>query len=291
MNILFYLFIVVCNSSASVFSKKNAARGGKTSVFNATRAVVPLLLFGIIALASGESVTAKTALFGVLYGLALAGSTICGYLALSLGPMGVTSALVNFSLVPVTLWCVLVKGEALTAFKVVGVCLALVALVVMNVEKSHGSFDKKKWLFLTFSTLALNAAGQILVVSCEADAGGLGFTALSQVVPTVAFGTFFLVENRNKKSETASAAIEPKQNGTKTVVYGALAGTATACNSLFTFILSSKESGTILFPLVSALNIVTVFLLGILLFKEKPNAKRIVAVVLAAISVALLKAA
>lgn len=277
-----------------MFTKKNAARGGKTLTFNAMRAIVPLLLFGIVALTSGEALSKKTALFGALYGLALAGSTICGYLALSIGPMGVTSAIAAFSLVPVTLWCAVVRRETLTPFKIVGVCLAVAALVTMNVEKSTGDFPKKKWLTLALSTLALNAAGQILVLSCDSNSGGVGFTALAQIIPTVAFGGAFLFSSlHNRKSNEPTAkneATEPKK-GPFAAVYGAIAGIATACSALVTFILSSKESGAVLFPLVSALNIVAVFLLGVLLFKEKPTKKRLIAVLLAATSVALLKIA
>lgn len=295
MDVVFYLLIVACNSTASVFTKKNAAGGGKTLKFNAARAVVPLVIFGAVALASGEILTPKTALFGALYGLSLAGSTICGYLALSIGPMGVTSAIAASSLVPVTLWCALVRNETLTPLKIVGVSLALVALVVMNVEKPIGGFNKKKWLALAFSTLALNAVGQILVVSCESGSGGVGFTALAQVVPTVLFGGAFLLAKIKKRGAEGRDGGETENEsggrkiGLRSVVLGAVAGVATASSALVTFILSARESGAVLFPIVSALNIVAVFVLGITVFKEKPTVKRVIAVILAAVAVAVLK--
>lgn len=193
MNYLLYLAVVACNVSASVFTKLNSKRGGNSTLFNFFRALVPFLAFGAAALAFGGKITARTALFGAAYGACLAGSTVCGYFALACGPMGITSAIATFSLVPVTVFCVIFRGEPLTAIKAAGIILALVSLVVMNAEKPRADFNKRKWLTLALSTLLLNAACQIIIVVAGGDGGGITFTACAQIVPFLAFGAAFLI--------------------------------------------------------------------------------------------------
>ncbi len=338
MNYLLYLAVVACNVSASVFTKLNSKRGGNSTLFNFFRALVPFLAFGAAALAFGGKITARTALFGAAYGACLAGSTVCGYFALACGPMGITSAIATFSLVPVTVFCVIFRGEPLTAIKAAGIIFALVSLVVMNAEKPRADFNKRKWLTLALSTLSLNAACQIIIVVAGGDGGGITFTACAQIVPFLAFGTAFLISIIKRRAACASetsdelpsadtsdtlndaarppekpelqsaevfAAIdkearlseEPeglptvgtKANAGKAAVFGAVAGVTTASSAFVTFLLAASSQGSVLFPLVSVINLIGVFLVGTFLFKEKPTPKRIIAIALAIAAIALLK--
>lgn len=313
MNYLLYLAVVACNVSASVFTKLNSKRGGNSTLFNFFRALVPFLAFGAAALAFGGKITARTALFGAAYGACLAGSTVCGYFALACGPMGITSAIATFSLVPVTVFCVIFRGEPLTAIKAAGIILALVSLVVMNAEKPSRDFNKRKWLALALSTLLLNAVCQIIIVVAGGDGGGITFTACAQIVPFLAFGAAFLISTIKRRSartsETSdelpfddtsdtlndaarSSGISPAAAPTgagKAAVFGAVAGITTASGALVTFLLAASSQGSVLFPLVSVINLIGVFLVGTFLFKEKPTSKRIIAIVLAVAAIALLK--
>ena len=313
MNYLLYFAVVVCNVSASVFTKLNSKRGGDSTLFNFFRALVPFLAFGAAALVFGEKITARTALFGAAYGACLAGSTVCGYFALACGPMGITSAIATFSLVPVTVFCVIFRGEPLTAIKAAGIIFALVSLVVMNAEKPRADFNKRKWLTLALSTLLLNAACQIIIVVAGGDGGGITFTACAQIVPFLAFGTAFLISIIKRRaacaSETSdelpsadtsfalndaarSSGISPAAAPTgagKAAVFGAVAGITTASSAFVTFLLAASSQGSVLFPLVSVINLIGVFLVGTFLFREKPTAKRIIAIALAVAAIALLK--
>lgn len=159
-----FLLAAISNTAASVSTKYNTKIGGKVALFNLVRALVPLAAFALIAAVSGESLTALTVLFGTIYGVAMTAATRTGYTALSLGPMGITGAIAQCSLVPVTLWCVLVYREPLTVPKVAGICLAVAALVVMNVEKPDRDYPhKKKWLLFSLLTLLFNAACSITI--------------------------------------------------------------------------------------------------------------------------------
>ena len=305
MNYLLYLAVVLCNVSASVFTKLNSKRGGNSALFNFFRALVPFLAFGAAALAFGGKITARTALFGAAYGACLAGSTVCGYFAIA-----------TFSLVPVTVFCVIFRGEPLTAIKAAGIIFALVSLVVMNAEKPRADFNKRKWLTLALSTLLLNAACQIIIVVAGGDGGGITFTACAQIVPFLAFGTAFLISTIKKRSarspenpelqyaevfaaidKEARLSEEPeglptvgtKANAGKTAGFGAVAGVTTASSAFVTFLLAASSQGSVLFPLMSVINLIGVFLVGTFLFKEKPTAKRIIAIALAIAAIALLK--
>lgn len=320
---LSFLLVALCNSTASVSTKFNTRIGGKVALFNFVRALVPLAAFVLVAVISGEELTPLTVLFGAVYGVAMAAATRTGYTALALGPMGITSAIAQCSLVPVTVWCVLVDGEPFTVLKAVGICLAVAALVVMNAEKPDRDYPhKKKWLIFSFLTLFFNAVCSITITLAGkyGVSGGAWFTAFSYVVATLAFGGVFvfgivarkrkrvlpggeslastvddnadkLTDSENEPNETDEAGkTKPTTNKTlKTAVFGGLAGFTTAASAFTTFLLSSKSQGSILFPAVAVVTLLTSFVAGTIIFREKPTIKRVVAIVLASAAIFILK--
>ena len=328
---LSFLLVALCNSTASVSTKFNTRIGGKVALFNFVRALVPLAAFVLVAVITGEELTPLTVLFGAVYGVAMTAATRTGYTALALGPMGITSAIAQCSLVPVTVWCVLVDGEPFTVLKAVGICLAVAALVVMNAEKPDRDYPhKKKWLIFSFLTLFFNAVCSITITLAGkyGVSGGAWFTAFSYVVATLAFGGVFVFgivarkrkralpvgenlaasagenadkladsendavsENSNDAGETNEAVkTKPATNKTlKTAVFGGLAGFTTAASAFTTFLLSSKSQGSILFPAVAVVTLLTSFVAGTIIFREKPTIKRVVAIVLASAAIFILK--
>lgn len=320
---LSFLLVALCNSTASVSTKFNTRIGGKVALFNFVRALVPLAAFVLVAVISGEELTPLTVLFGAVYGVAMTAATRTGYTALALGPMGITSAIAQCSLVPVTVWCVLVDGEPFTVLKAVGICLAVAALVVMNAEKPDRDYPhKKKWLIFSSLTLFFNAVCSITITLAGkyGVSGGAWFTAFSYVVATLAFGGVFvfgivarkrkralpggeslastvddnadkLTDSENEPNETDEAGkTKPTTNKTlKTAVFGGLAGFTTAASAFTTFLLSSKSQGSILFPAVAVVTLLTSFVAGTIIFREKPTIKRVVAIVLASAAIFILK--
>lgn len=318
---LSFLLVALCNSTASVSTKFNTRIGGKVALFNFVRALVPLAAFVLVAVITGEELTPLTVLFGAVYGVAMTAATRTGYTALALGPMGITSAIAQCSLVPVTVWCVLVDGEPFTVLKAVGICLAVAALVVMNAEKPDRDYPhKKKWLIFSFLTLFFNAVCSITITLAGkyGVSGGAWFTAFSYVVATLAFGGVFvfgivarkrkralpggenlaatvgdnadkLTDSENETDERISEKTQSKSKTLKTAVFGGLAGFTTAASAFTTFLLSSKSQGSILFPAVAVVTLLTSFVAGTIIFREKPTIKRVVAIVLASAAIFILK--
>lgn len=314
-----FLLVALCNSTASVSTKFNTRIGGKVAPFNFVRALVPLAVFVLAAVVTGENLTPMTILYGTIYGVAMTAATRTGYTALALGPMGITSAIAQCSLVPVTVWCVLVDGEPFTVLKAVGICLAVAALVVMNAEKPDRDYPhKKKWLVFSFLTLLFNAVCSVTITLANKQgvSGGAWFTAFSYVVATLAFGGVFLygvIGEKRKAAPLATIADDKSVNtltdetardeneeqpqekaatksGTlKTAVFGGLAGFTTAASAFTTFLLSSKSQGSILFPAVAVVTLLTSFVAGTVIFREKPTLKRVIAIVLAAAAIFILK--
>ena len=314
-----FLFVALCTTTASVSTKFNTRIGGKVALFNFVRSFVPLTVFVLAAIMTGEELTPMTILYGAIYGVAMTAATRTGYAALALGPMGITSAIAQCSLVPVTVWCILVDDEPFTALKAVGICLAVAALVVMNVEKPDRDYPyKKKWLIFSFLTLLFNSVCSVTITLANKHGagGGAWFTAFSYVVATLTFGGVFLcgvvaekskaaplatiaddnVVNtranetaRDKSEERPHETAATKSKTLKTAVFGGLAGFTTAASAFTTFLLSSKSQGSILFPAVAVVTLLTSFVAGTVIFREKPTTKRVIAIVLAAAAIFILK--
>lgn len=314
-----FLLVALCNSTASVSTKFNTRIGGKVALFNFVRALVPLAVFVLAAVVTGEELTLPTMLYGAIYGVAMTAATRTGYTALALGPMGITSAIAQCSLVPVTVWCILADGEPFTILKAVGICLAVAALVVMNAEKPDRNYPhKKKWLLFSFLTLLFNAVCSVTITlsNKHGAGGGAWFTAFSYVVATLAFGGVFvygvitekrkaaphaaLADNnaantladetaRDENEEQPQEKTATKSKTLKTAVFGGLAGFTTAASAFMTFLLSSKSQGSILFPAVAVVTLLASFVAGTVIFREKPTLKRVIAIVLAAAAIFILK--
>ena len=169
MIIVIYIAIVAlsCVQSASVklYNKNN----GSSAVFNFLKTVAALVIFVLMAL-KGFELHIPTVYYSVGFSLFLSVSMYCGYKALCLGPMSITSLLVSFSLVIPSIYGIAFCDEEMTFVKVIGFVLLFTALVLFNIKKTEE--DRKtsgKWLFYVAMTFLTNGGCSVIqkIVCCR----------------------------------------------------------------------------------------------------------------------------
>ena len=139
MSYLWYLAAVLCGVMQSATAKGYHRRGGDAAVFNIGKSAFAFALFTCMAVATGFSVPAASAGYGLAYGVSLAVSMYCGYMALCYGPMALTGLIVSFSVVMPVLYGIFFCKEGGSYFRIGGLLCFAAAMVFVNLpnRKPH----------------------------------------------------------------------------------------------------------------------------------------------------------
>lgn len=277
MHILLYFCNVLCSAGQSALGKQYARRGGESIPFNINKALIGTLLFLVLGLMSGFSWHLETMLFGLFYGISLCISMHIGFKALSIGPMALTSIIAAFSLIIPFLFGIILWNEILTLLKFSGIILLLLSIFLINAKKESGF--SAKWLFYALVTLLSN-----------------GFCSVIQKMHQIKFPTFYRTEFMFWALLCVSIILtityNTKRNGKVKFGFsllGIASGIANCCANFIVLFLSATENASVLFPIIAVANIITVWVIGILFFKERLKVLQAIGLVMGVVSVVLLK--
>ena len=138
---IFYIIIIIFSVLQSASVKWYNKTSDDVVSFNTTKTLSALILFTGISIWK-FSYNIDAVIYGGLYGLCLCISMYCGYKALSLGPLSLTSLIVSFSVVFPLLYGIVFCDEKLSVVKCVGFVFLALAIVAANI--SGGIPDKVK---------------------------------------------------------------------------------------------------------------------------------------------------
>jgi drug/metabolite transporter (DMT)-like permease len=274
---ILYLLNVVCSAGQSALGKQYANRGGESLPFNMNKAVIGTILFLVLGLMSGFSWHLETMLFGLFYGISLCISMHTGFKALSIGPMALTSIIASFSLIIPFLFGIILWNEILTLLKFSGIILLLLSIFLINIKKENGF--SAKWLFYALVTLLSN-----------------GFCSVIQKMHQIKFPTLYRTEFMFWALLCVSIILtityNTKRKGKVKFEFsllGIASGIANCCANFIVLFLSATENASVLFPIIAVANIITVWVIGILFFKERLKVLQAIGLAMGVVSVVLLK--
>ena len=277
MTAILYLLNVVCSAGQSALGKYYAKRGGGTLRFNLAKAGIGAILFLAIGIVAGFSFHLPTVLFGVSYGISLCISMHTGLKALAIGPMALTSTIAAFSLVIPFFFGIIFWDEQLTVFKTIGIVLLLLSMLLINRKKENGF--SAKWLFYSLATLLTNGICSVV-------------QKLHQIKFPALYRTEFMFWAMLCISLILVAIIYAKREQKEAFrpsFLGLLAGVANCSSTYIVLYLSATENASVLFPIVSIAQMIAVWGIGILCFKEKLKLLQTIGLVIGIASIVLLK--
>lgn len=242
--------------------------------FNLNKAIIGTVLFLVVGVADGFSFHLSTLLFGAGYGISLCISMHTGFKALACGPMALTSVIASFSLILPFFAGVFFWNEPITVFGISGIFLLLASIILINTKKESGF--SVKWLAYAIATLIANGVCSIIQKLHQMHFPELYrtefmFWALLCVL------VILLVSTGKGKMQFG---------------FSWLAFFSGVMNCLANYIvlyLSATENASVLFPIVSIANIISVWLIGIFFFKERLRPLQAVGLLTGIVSVVLLK--
>lgn len=274
MTAFLYILNTLCASGQSVLGKQYAANGGRSADFNLNKALAGSAVFLIFGIMNGMRFHFYTLLFGACYGIFLCLSMYAGFKALAMGPMTLTSIIASFSLIIPFLFGVAVFGESVTPYNIAGLLLLLSAIVLLNIKKEKNF--SAKWLFFALLTMLANGLCSLVQKYHQLYFTGrytVEFSLYSFITVLVILSCFRLGSEHKFKFGFSGLAA------------GAMNGIA----NYIVLYLAGSENATVLFPIVSIINIIAVWILGRLLFKEQLKPLQALGLIFGIVSVVLLK--
>lgn len=272
-----YSLNVLCSAGQSALGKQYARRGGESLPFNINKALIGTLLFLVLGLMSGFSWHFYTMLFGAIYGISLCISMHTGFKALSIGPMALTSVIASFSLIIPFVFGIAFWNESLTLLKLIGIILLLFSILLINIKKENGF--SAKWLFYALTTLLSNGICSVIQKMHQIKFPSL-YKAEFMFWALLCVSIILLLTYKAKERE---------QTNLKFSLLGTASGIANCLANYIVLYLSATENASVLFPIVAIANIITVWIIGILLFKERLKILQTIGLFMGIISVVLLK--
>ena len=274
---ILYALNVVCSAGQSALGKQYAKRGGESLPFNINKAVIGTILFLTLGLINGFSWHMPTMLFGIGYGVSLCISMHTGFKALSIGPMALTSIIASFSLIIPFLFGIILLNESLTLLKIFVNILLLFSIFLINIKKENRF--SAKWLFYALTTLLSN-----------------GICSVIQKMHQIQFPTLYRTEFMFWALLCVSILLLITHNikrdwkeQVKFSLLGIASGIANCCANYIVLYLSATENASVLFPIIAVANIITVWAIGILFFKERLRFIQTIGLITGVISVVFLK--
>jgi len=280
INFLFALISALSNVSQNALTKHGASKikaSGNLS-FNAIKVSGAFILFLILNIMNLSS-HAPTYIYGLVYGILLFISTMCGYFALKSGPMALTSLIVSYSLVIPCVYGVVFLGEAVSVKRVAGFALLVISLFLLR-KKSEGKSFNKMWFLFVILTFFSNGLASVCQKMHQTEFPGLfcgEFTVVSFGVCAVLFLCLKIV--RKEKPDTCGVGL-----------WCALpAGMLMGLNNFLTLTLASKLDSAVLFPMLTIFSIIFNVSVSKLFFKDDFSKAQMLGIVFGVCSVLLIK--
>lgn len=254
MPIFLFLGNTVCYAGQSSLGKLYAAKGGHAHSFNLCKAGSATILFLVWLMSLRQGIHWRTLPWAAAYGVLLCVSMHTGFQALSCGPMALTSILAAMSLIVPFLWGVVFWQENLTPLRVLGICLLIFAILLINFKK-EGKISGK-WLFYCLITMITN-----------------GFCSVTQKYHQITYPGQFQIDFMLIAMATVTVLLFLRLPFHKKTLFsfsltGVSSGILNGLANFIVLLLASNQSATTLFPIISACNVMAAWLCGILFFRD-----------------------
>lgn len=267
--ITFLIQNLCCKEYGRRFPESIAMQSAMTAVSTLVIALIMLPISGLRLLQAGEWGIAIA--FGFWFVVTLASMT----LAMNYGHMGITLLIQNSSLIVPTLYSMLVWRERLTAIKAVGIAcvLAMLALSSKGSGESADEAIRRRWnrrLWILFTLLAFTGDSLLSILQgsmAKSDTSPATFTLWTSLCSTAFAAILFAVASRRNRA----ALPYLRRHARAFWLSCAAIGLSTAGGNCFSILALARLPGTVLYPLRQGALVLLMWVLGVLLYREKAN--------------------
>lgn len=303
MNLLFLIVslvsVVVLTAQGVLIKRFGDKRPNAEITYTFATAVCAFVLFGIIALVSKSQFNMQSLPYSLFFAVCYAGSTITYVLAVGCGSLALTTTIHSFALIIPTVLGFLVWGEPINAFKIVGIVLFAVALLLMGEKAEKGErLLSTKWIILMIISFFCEGLAPVAIKMHSIALGEETASACNDVFMVMAYamafaGIFAAAVLREGKIRI------PCENGkTKNFMLDSLkialplASLGGICNGLYnlmnTVVANNKLDVSVFYPVISAGQLILTCVIAVVFFREKLSLKQIAAIFCGVVAIVLL---
>lgn len=221
--------------------------------------------------------------YGIIFGVMFSGALIFLAKSFESGSMSLSGIIINMSLVLPILYSVIFLSEKMTAFRIIGIVMILISMVISGMSGEGKTKSSAKWIvfiLIAFFTNGASAVTQKIFCVKYNSNGSLLFMAVAYLTSALVFLLCFFA-SRNEEGNSVESL--PKLIGLS------LAAGAGSClgNGILSF-LTARVDSAVLYPCVNGGIGIIVALISFAVFKEKPTAKKVVAIALGTCAIIVL---
>ena len=268
-----WLILAICSAVFAGLTSILAKCGLKdvdSTVATAFRTIVAMLFAWMIVFIGGsyeqlDSIDGMSWLFLILSGLATGASWLCYFKALQIGDVNKVVPVDKSSTVMAILLAIIILGETLTVFGILGVVLIMIGTLMMIEKKDVEGMENKgsSWLLFALGSAVFAALTSILgKVGMEGIDSNLG-TAIRTVVVLIMSWAMIYVSGKKEKIHGIKH---------KDMMFIILSGLATGASWMFFFGALQTGPASIVIP-IDKLSILVAIAFSYIVFKEKLSKK------------------
>lgn len=284
MTYLLLFVAIACNASQSIISKEynRKVKSPNPFVYSAIVALCALLFF--LAASLGRlSFTASLLPYAALFGLCYGTATMGLVMATRLGPLSITSLVIQCSLILPTLFGIFYLKEPLRPFGYIGIVLLFLSLFLVS---PTSSLDERRaisggwFLFLSLGFLGNGGCTIIQKMQQLAFSGDYKneFMILALSLVVLLLAAVAVIGGGKTIGKDALAALG----------YAPLKGFANGLLNLLVMVLSAILPVALLFPSLTAGCMIITFVVSLAVYKEKLSPRQVIGYLFGMVSIVLL---
>lgn len=279
----FLLLTIVLGVSIQQICKKayNIRITNGTFSFSAASALFAAIFF--VATSGGSIIPPATALpYSILFSLSYIIATVSSMLAISTGPLSLTSLILQYSLVLPALYGIVMLDEEVDILLISGIVLLLISILFINKEdKGEKKKITLKWSIFAFLSFLGNGCCSIIQKEQQLRCDGMyknEFMILSLIITFVVLAVYALCKEKDNTSQKLK----------KGFIWFAVCGLANGLVNFLVLVLSTRMPASVMFPVISAGGIVITAAVSIFVYKEKLSLSQKIGMILGTFAIIIL---
>ena len=280
MNVLILVAIIMGVSLENVFKKSfNVKTDGKGAYFFTAFSSLFAMLFFVFT-TNNLSFDAKILPYAIGFGASYMACGVCVVLALSCGPLSLSSLILSYSLILPTLYGLVFLHDPVGPMLVIGIVLLGISLLLVNKNTDTIRISLKWGIFIFISFVGNGMCSIVQKMQQDAFGGAYKneFMIIALAMVTLGLGIASVLTERK------NLFLYTKKGGFISAACGVMNGMV----NLFVMILSAKMPVSVMFPLISAGGLIITFVFSQTLYNEKLSKGQLTGFLLGTLSVVFL---
>lgn len=286
-----FLFVValicglISTNSQAFYIKRRVEKESEFYLINAGLS----LICGVVLLCLGGfkfKISVFSLVLSCTYGVLMMCYTVLYSRTIKTGPYGYTTVIVNLSTAVTALSGAIFWHEKLDVFKIIGIVLMIACFFfTIDIKNTSGRKVNLKWFVFSMICMMLVVIIGIIQKIHQTSEYSDELNSFLGISFFVGSALSFLIYLPMRRKESDGFR---KRNVLPFILLIVIAGVSTAGNNVLNVFLAGKLDSAIFFPIASGVPLMGSLIVSFLFFKEKPQGKQIVGLILGVLSVVAL---